>query len=81
MASMTKINYPSVQTYIAQFSWNNTPLMLMLGYNVDNKFQFINLETGQIMNLIFSTVEDADGWINTHAEVLEKNAICQTYVP
>lgn len=81
MASMTKINYPSVKNYIAKFSWSNTALMLMLGYNVDNKFQFINLETGQIMNLIFETVEDAEEWLNTHSDVLERNAICQTYVP
>lgn len=81
MASMTKIDYPSVKNYIAKFSWSNKALMLMLGYNIDNKFQFINLETGQIMNLIFDTVEDAEEWINTHAEVLERNVICQTYVP
>lgn len=81
MASMTKIDYPSVKNYITKFSWSNKALMLMLGYNIDNKFQFINLETGQIMNLIFETVEDAEEWLNTHSEVLEKDAICQTYVP
>lgn len=81
MASMTKIDYPSVKNYIVKFSWSNKALMLMLGYNIDNKFQFINLETGQIMNLIFETVEDAEEWLNTHSEVLEKDAICQTYVP
>lgn len=79
MASMTKIDYPRVKTYIAKFSWSNTALML--GYNIDNKFQFVNLETGQIMNLIFGTVEDAEEWLNTHSEVLEKDVICQTYVP
>ncbi len=78
---MTKINYPSVKTYIAKFSWNNKPLMLMLGYNVDNKFQFIDLEIGRIMNLSFETVEDAEEWLNTHSEILERNVICQTYVP
>ena len=81
MASMTKIDYPSVKTYIAKFSWNNKPMMLMLGYNVDNKFQFIDLETGRIMNLSFETVEDAEEWLNTHSEVLERDVICQTYVP
>lgn len=81
MASMTKIDYPSVKNYITKFSWSNKALMLMLGYNIDNKFQFINLETGQIMNLIFETVEDAEEWLNTHSEILEKDVICQTYVP
>lgn len=81
MASMTKIDYPSVKTYIAKFSWNNKPMMLMLGYNIDNKFQFIDLETGRIMNLSFETVEDAEEWLNTHSEVLERDVICQTYVP
>lgn len=81
MASMTKIDYPSVKTYIAKFSWNNKALMLMLGYNVDNKFQFIDLETGRIMNLSFETVGDAEEWLNTHSEILERDVICQTYVP
>lgn len=81
MASMTKIDYPSVKNYIAKFSWSNKPLMLMLGYNVDNRFQFINLETGRIMNLSFNTVKDAEKWLNTHSEIFERNIICQTYVP
>lgn len=81
MASMAKMDYPSVKTYIAKFSWNNKPMMLMLGYNVDNKFQFIDLETGRIMNLSFETVEDAEEWLNIHSEILERDIICQTYVP
>lgn len=78
---MTKVNYPNVKTYIVQFIWNKNPLMLKLGYNVNNKFQFIDLKTGQIMNLTFETVEDAEGWLNTHSEILERDIICQTYIP
>lgn len=81
MASMTKIDYPRVKNYIAQFSWNEEPLMLLLGYDINNKFQFIDLNTGRIMNLTFDTVEDAESWLGSVAEILERDAICQTYVP
>lgn len=81
MASMTKIDYLRVRNYIAQFTWHKEPLMLLLGYNVDNKFQFVDLAAGRIMNLTFETVEDAEKWLGSVAEILERDAICQTYVP
>lgn len=81
MASMTKIDYPRVKNYIAQFTWNREPLMLLLGYDVNNKFQFVDLATGRIMNFTFDTVEEAEHWLSSVSEILERNTICQTYVP
>lgn len=81
MASSPKINYPRAFNYIAKFSHSNEVMMLLLGYNVDNRFQFINLKTGCIMNLSFDSVEDAETWLYTMSEVIEKDAICPMYVP
>ena len=81
MAEMNKINYPSVKTYIAQMRWKTKPVMLMLGYDVNNRFQFIDLNTGRIMNLNFKTVDDAEQWLKVTGQILEKDTICQTYVP
>lgn len=78
---MTKIDYPKARNYIVQFTWNEEPLMLLLGYDINNKFQFIDLITGQIMEFTFDTVEDAEKWLGRVAKILERNAICQTYVP
>lgn len=81
MATMKKVEYPQLKTYIAQFGWDTKTMMLMLGYNVSNKFQFINLETGRIFNLTFETPEDAHEWLKSVATIHEEDIICTTYVP
>lgn len=81
MASVEKINYPHLKTYIVKIGWETKAMMLMLGYNVNNKFQFVNLETGRILNLTFETPKDAYDWLKSVATICEEDVICTTYVP
>ena len=78
---MQKIDYPHVKNYIVKFSWNDKANLLMLGYDVGNLFRFIDLEAGQIYGLSFESIDEAEKWLSTMSEILEENAICQTYVP
>lgn len=81
MASSPKINYPVVQNYIVKYPYEDKATYLILAYNVDRKFQFVNLQTGQIMNLSFDTVEEAEGHLSMISTLLDKNVIATTYVP
>lgn len=80
MATSPKFEYQP-QNYIAKFGWNGKSSCLLLCYNVNHEYCFIDLEKGRILNLTFSTVDGAEKWLYSVAEVYEKNAICTTYVP
>jgi hypothetical protein len=80
MASSPKINYPVVQNYIVKYPYEDKETYLILAYNVDRKFQFVNLQTGQIMNLSFDTVEDAEEHLSMISTLLKKNIIDTIYV-
>lgn len=81
MASSPKIDYAYPKNYIVKFSWSNAASYLILAYNVDNKFQFVDLRSGRIMNLVFDTVDDAERWLDSISQILERDTICTTYVP
>ena len=81
MASSPKKYYPVPKNYIVKFSWSNATSYLILALNVDEKFQFVDLRSGRIMNLVFETVEDAEKWLDSISQIHEINAICTTYVP
>ena len=81
MATAVKVNYPNAQNYIAKFTHKEKPSFLLLCVNVNEEFQFIDLQTGRIHNISFDTVEEAEKWLYAVAEVYEKNAIATTYVP
>lgn len=80
MASSPSFEYKP-QNYVVKFGWNNKSSFLLLCYNVSHEYCFVDLESGRIMNLAFSTVGEAEKWLYEHAEVYEKNIICTTYVP
>ena len=45
------INYTeNPNKYKVRFKYENKTFNLLLGYNVNFKFQFINLDTGRILN-------------------------------
>lgn len=81
MAEYTKVDYPNVQNYIVKFSWSNKVHYLILAYDCNNEFRFVDLRTGQILNMRFESVEEAEKWLRTVAIIHEQNAICTTYVP
>lgn len=81
MASSPKVEYPIVQNYIVKFPWCEEASFLVLGWNVDRRFQFFDLGTGRIFNTTFDSVETADAWLQKASEVLDKNTIATTYVP
>lgn len=66
------INYTeNPNKYKVRFKYEDKISNLLLGYNVDFKFQFINLNTGRILNLIFDTIPEAERWLKNAAEVLD----------
>lgn len=66
------INYTeNPNKYKVRFKYENKITNLLLGYNTDFKFQFINLDTGRILNLVFETVPEAERWLNKTAKVIE----------
>lgn len=83
MASRKKIDYPNLKTYIVDFPSKDKASMLMLGYNVSDHFQFVDLETGRIMNLVFETIDEAEKWLAKASKIIERNVdvINTTYVP
>ena len=81
MATAAKVDYPNAQNYIAKFTHKENPSFLLLCVNVDEEFQFVDLQTGRIHNVSFDIVKDAEKWLYTVAKVLDKNVIAQTYVP
>ena len=81
MASSPKMNYPFVQNYITKFSWSNEPSYLILVYDINNHFHFVDLKKGNILTTYFLTIEDADKWLHEVSEVILKNGMKTTYVP
>ena len=80
VASAPEIKY-TPQNYVACFGWNDKISYLFLCYNVSHEYCFVDLKTGRIMNLTFSTVDEAEKWLYEVAEVYEKNAIVTNYIP
>ena len=80
MASSPKFEYQP-QNYVVRFGWNNKSSFLLLCYNVNHEYCFVDLESGRIFNMNFSTVGEAEKWLSGVAEIFEKNIICTTYVP
>lgn len=80
MASSPKVEYKNVNNYIVKFGHSGITY-LILCYNVNREFQFVDLQTGAIHNLSFKDVEEAEKWLYAIAEVLEKNVMETTYVP
>lgn len=63
------INYTeNPNKYKVRFKYENKTFNLLLGYNVNFKFQFINLDTGRILNLEFNTVPEAERWLDKMTE-------------
>lgn len=81
MASSPKVEYPKAKNYIAKFGHNKEISYLLLCYNIDRKFQFVGLKAGSILNLVFDSVEDAEAWLYSIAEVIAVDVIEPTYVP
>ena len=81
MASSPKVDYPIPQNYIVKFTYENKPSYLLLCVEVNQRFQFVDLGKGRICNISFDTIEEAEKWLYTVAEVYEKNVIATTYVP
>lgn len=81
MATSPKVDYPIPQNYIVKFTYESNASYLLLCVNINQRFQFVDLCNGRMHNISFDTVEDAEKWLYTVAEVYEKNAIATTYVP
>ena len=63
------INYTeNPNKYKVRFKYENKTFNLLLGYNVNFKFQFINLDTGRILNLEFNTVPETERWLDKMTE-------------
>ena len=63
------INYTeNPNKYKVRFKYENKTFNLLLGYNVNFKFQFINIDTGRILNLEFNTVPEAERWLDKMTE-------------
>lgn len=63
------INYiENPNKYKVRFKYKNKISNLLLGYNINFKFQFINLDTGRILNLEFNTVPEAERWLDKMTE-------------
>ncbi len=80
MASSPKVNYKEVKNYVVKFGHSNEIDILFLCYNVDRNFQFVSIKTGTIYNLVFKTVEEAEAWLYSFAEVRLKNGMDATYI-
>ena len=55
--------------YKVRFKIENKITNLLLVYNIDKRFQFVNLDTGRIMNLVFEDISEAEEWLRNTAEV------------
>lgn len=66
--------------YIVKYSHEWKTSFLLLVRNVDHEFQFVDLGTGELMNVFFETEELAEQWLHSVGIILEKNIICPTYV-
>ena len=70
-----------VNNYIASIGGNDKISYLILGYNENHEFRFVDLKTGMIFNQPFSSVDEAESWLYLVAKVHLKNGIETTYVP
>lgn len=73
MASSPTVDYPEVKRYLCTFGHSPLSMLLVLCYNVNRRFQFVNLTQGRIMNLEFDSVEEAEAHLEMIAETLVKN--------
>ena len=80
MAALLNFEYKP-QNYVVKFGWNDKISYLLLCYDVDHHFCFVDLERGRILNLAFSTVDEAEQWLYNTAVVYEQNVITTTYIP
>lgn len=81
MASSPKMDYPVVKNYVAQFPWAADKSYLILAYDVDRKFRFVDLKAGNILALKFDSVEDAESWLHKFSNVHLENSMETTYIP
>ena len=80
MASSPKVINCSPNNYVVKFGHSNENDHLLLCYNVDRLFQFVSMKNGNVFNLAFNSVDEAEEWLYKFAEVLLKNEIETTYV-
>ena len=73
MASSPIVDYPEVKKYLCTFGHSPLSMLLVLCYNVNRRFQFVNLTQGRVMNLEFDTIEEAETHLEIIAETLVKN--------
>lgn len=67
--------------YIVKFLHKRNTSYLILIYNVDHKYQFVDLKEGRLFNVEYDTVEEAEKMLACSACIIEKNAMETTYVP
>ena len=68
--------------YLVSFGLSDTISYLLLCYNSNGKFCFIDLKSGKIFdNTLFNTVDEAENWLFSIAKVYTKNKIETTYIP
>jgi hypothetical protein len=66
-------DYSKVKKYLCTFGQSSSTLLLVLCYNVNHKFQFVNLTLGRICKFEFDTVEEAEKFLQEIANVLVKD--------
>ena len=81
MVSSPKVINCSPNNYVVKFGHSNENDYLLLCYNVDRLFQFVSMKNGNVFNLAFDSVDEAEEWLYKFAEVLLKNGIEPTYIP
>ena len=62
-----------VRKYICTFGHTPLSMLLVLCYNVNQRFQFVNLTQGRIMNLEFEDADSAEQWLTSVTETLVRN--------
>ena len=68
--------------YLVSFGLSNAISYLLLCYNSNQKFCFVDLETGHIFDKdLFNTVDEAENWLFSIAKIYAKNEIATTYIP
>lgn len=66
-------DYSEAKKYLCTFGQSPLTLLLVLCYNVNHKFQFVNLTFGRICKFEFDTVEEAENFLQEVASVLVKD--------
>ena len=62
-----------VRKYICTFGHTPLSMLLVLCYNVNQRFQFVDLTQGRIMNLEFEDADSAEQWLTSVTETLVRN--------